>query len=75
MDETEYDIYADLDDFNLSEQVKEVCAEQTAWTICISRLFNANISLPEKYAHFQFGREITIGGRNHFSARTEKSKP
>lgn len=25
MDEMEYDIYGDLDDFNLGEQVKEVC--------------------------------------------------
>lgn len=34
-----------------------------------------NFAIPEKYAHFEFGGETSIGGRGNCSARAKKQKP
>lgn len=70
MDEIEYDIYGDLDDFNLSEQVKEVwqlsCYSNT--TNNVRLLYDFCSLLSEMYAHFKFRGEITFGGRGYCGA-------
>lgn len=78
MDESDYDIYGDLGDFDLSEQLKEVCdfrVIQTARTICIQRPNAGHSSISEKYCHLGAGEEIAPDGRDHRKARTRKENP